>query len=1641
MADLSSLSDDDLKDAYEQAQGSDVTKLSDKDLMQAYQSAQFDQNPFGQADEYGRPPVGSSPEFDSYLANSGIGHILDAVGHGAKQAWGTEEIVSPDTADLLRKAGVFPDAAKPQHDIIRGFNEALLRPAAAGLDMAIRAGGQFMRATGAAIGGLQAGVAQAGEELGVPGLGRDIAALPEALPQEFMGARGVLETPPHVAFNLDAARAEGVLGTEEQWKGIAPPTEDFPVGTTTHFNVPAEAKTVGEAMQPYEATLSPDVQQMLPPQDIHEAARRVAPSVFDEYDSLREAQISLREQVTGEQNALRQAAEDQAPHAAEIADLEERLQDTTPRLAKKYQARLDALAPERDAFLNDEFTMAALTRDTPQIAAMRQQIQEIDYRMRDLAPDVTAAYREAEKQFPEEGVAPSAAATPEPNPTPPVSEAQERPVPVPGEPAVAPGMIRLYHGGAADPTTGGGRWVSPYRDYAEGYAKKSGGKVWYVDVPTDHPEVLKNTDFNAVEGTNMKAPIAHFETSEGLARQMKPLHAPSEPAHVPAAVSATKPLLNIAADVSQKLVAAGRPVEEADAAGAVQEALWRTRADAFGDAKGSAEEMYANEAPEIRAGQQRTRARQPEMAQTKQGKIRLTDDGRAVITLFKDANASTFLHETGHDWLERMVRDSEDPDAPQHMRDDAATVRKYLGNDGSDLTTAQHEKFARSFERYFMEGHAPSRGLASVFEKFRDWLTTIYQTVARLKAPITEDIRDVFDRLLTTKPERATIAKETEFKDKMLAGLNAEVEPNKIAANITDDLADLHETDAQTTAPEQATAAADQVRQEVDHTAEIHAPEIADALRGADVQPAATGMGSDAAKAGGPAGGDAGAGPDAGQAQGAAKPQPVNEGGAGAAGKGNAGANAGAAPEPKLPPLDVKTEAPDFRTKEDREIEKAANIRLDKLNTKDDMSQALRDLAAQNGDFMDARYGTIAYQTQLEIRNTRTLLRAATSDLMEAAAEAAKGDVEAIGDFARKQERAAMIFSHLSTLSADWAHAGHELNRVMPEWDKAMNIAQQIQDTTGRTLFQLQEQAKVILDMPTAEQAGKMAGDAQMTRWQRIRAGIISYFVNNLISGPLTHMAYSVGNEVTALYRMGPETLVSAATGALRNDADRVYFGEAGAQLWASVRGMTDGIAPAMKALKTGIAVLPGQPETFGFRPQSIPGRLGYVLETPSRVVTAIHTLFYTMNYEAEIARQAYRAAASRGLRGADFDAEIARLTSSPTSAMTEAADTEATRGVLMKRPEFGSAQYHLAQIVNNNIAAKLIMPFMQIGMNILQEGIVERTPLAMLSGKARAELVAGGAARDLRIGKIATGSMLGGAAVGLAASGYMTGGGPVDPNQRRVLEDSGWKAYSIKYGDTYIPYRKYLGFLGPLVAGAADMYEVGHLLHGEDLTKAAAAMAFGFSEVVADETWMTGLTSFIEAARNWDTKGEAYIRNLATSFIPFSVGLSQTARMVDPYQRQVRTLVDAARNKIPGLSEELEPRIGIWGQPITSHTMLSPSTLTNDPVDARLRVLGLGVTPVERKITGISLTDQQYTQYAKTAGMLAHQRLSAMVQTPGFAQMPAGIQTRAIQDTISKSRDAARAMIKMQNPAIIRQATENKQKLRANGKPGAEPY
>lgn len=1868
----------------------------------------------GPAPEKYTEPLSGAAWDDIASGNNPIGHVLNDFGHGVKQAWGaTPGGVSKETEDWLRHAGIWSDHKDGHDTFFKTLNEAAMRPAAVAINAAVALGTGVYRALGE----------------NVPGAGAFMEAFPVG---HLTGFPHAIPTPQAYAA-VREARALRVIGEGEAgWSGTVEPT---PATAAAQ----AEAVKAGVATAAEEPGISPA--PLLPseaelsgaPADIHAVAREVAPDVFAQFDPLVARQSTYQRWLDELAETRRQMVVESAPHTAQIADLERRIETANARMTKIYQARLEPLVAEHDAFVAD-----AIRRDTPDMAQVRQELQRNDYQMRDLAPQVSAAYRQASERMP-----------PVEDPAAPVAE----PSAAPAETPPAPQPV--------------------------------------VEPAAAAPETL----------------------------------APTE---VAAAPRATVP--DIAADVSQKLVAAGRPVEEADAAAALVAAHYETRAARFGGARGTGAEMYAADAPNIVA------ATGPGRAGAAGSTV--LRDGQATINLFGRADASTFIHETGHQWLDEMVRDAGHDLAPPDLKADAATVRRWLGaepagesqprsfttskgstyevhEDGTTtrnksyhpehgpkdvglkarsaktiyvdsaeassnlsgaglsgvgpkgfrlvmrdgkatlvwenqngqwgasastrdipfstepgvgkypvemwspkddvpghaeaysnqhagnaiteikgepgaaqapLTTRQHEKFARGFERYMMEGTAPSRALAGVFAKFREWLTAIYQTVAKLRAPITDDIRQVFDRMLATAPERTTIAPER-------------APPST--------LADLHEASVATTPPARAGEIADSIRAESEAHA-TQAPEVHNELgRGADE------AGRGAAAGGGPDGNEPAAEPDAG-AQGApAQPgtlrpsggqitapgvgvraaetievpkallarvpkEPLrltsflaragglrdpngeisqiiggpkgrpglirnqkginlddatllaweegyfpehgadrptiqhlidaidedvkgrprysahhdaevrayqdairhnsevervaNEIGIDAAGLSHAefwdavaervSADKAAQDalkmsedfEASLAEADARAKAhmgdawePDLvydegkpRTVEDLErehrereaaagvrpsddgaqeparpagadqgnvqagggpggrgagadgragtqetagpnapipggdsglIDKAGNIRLDNLNTPEDVNVVLREAAEQNEGFIVARRGVIsdaevlaladalgmdpkalnarkigeAFNAEQVIAARKLLIQSAVSvrDAMGKAATGSDADVLA---YAAARDRHMMIQEQVSGLTAE---AGRALRafRSLEGQAEATQLSAFLEESTGRTLYQLRREAQLGMNLDTPQKIGKFLNDAKKPSFLDMA---VEFWINSLLSGPKTHLTNILSNSLLAIYAV-PETALAAGIGAVRDvfrggSAERVALGEAGQRLFALAQGAKEGIQNAAAILKDEAlvdaankveqqrfrAIPSAKVEVFG-REMEIGGKQ---IRIPGRLLAAEDAVFKGIAYRQEINALAYRVATAEGI--ADdraFAARVADLTDNPSEAMMTAAGKNAVYQTFNQN--LGATGRSIQSFANSHPIIRFVIPFIRTPVNIVKYA-GERSLLGVVSREVRSNLfgVNGEAARDTQIARMTLGTSLSVAAGYLAAQGLMTGGGPTDPAERAVMYLTGWQPYSIKIGGGYYSIAR-MEPLGTLLGVAADMYEVGHAMTEKESHNVAAMALASISKNLTNKTWLSGPSSLIQAVTDPDRYGEKYIQGLVGSVVPAFV--AQAAQVEDPYLREARTVLDGVKARIPGVSESLLPKRDIWGNAIPRVGVYGPiasSAMNDDPVNQALLRLQYFPSKIERTVRGVTLTDQQYDDLARTAGRMAKMRLDQIVAQPSFAQMPSFVQHEVMKKTVESSRHAASALLIMENPSIMQTAVEEKKALISGAKP-----
>lgn len=168
------------------------------------------------------------------------------------------------------------------------------------------------------------------------------------------------------------------------------------------------------------------------------------------------------------------------------------------------------------------------------------------------------------------------------------------------------------------------------------------------------------------------------------------------------------------------------------------------------------------------------------------GQFRQADDGTYIIDLFKGADASTVIHETGHYFAETMINEALADPSNARLNADAKKLMEYAGIDADtwasgdvEAKRAGHEKLAEAFETYIMEGKAPSVGLRGAFQRFANWLSAIYSKIARSEnaAELTPEVRQVFDRMLACREEIEVMAR----MDGMFGGL-----PENITSKLSD---------------------------------------------------------------------------------------------------------------------------------------------------------------------------------------------------------------------------------------------------------------------------------------------------------------------------------------------------------------------------------------------------------------------------------------------------------------------------------------------------------------------------------------------------------------------------------------------------------------------------------------------------------------------------------------------------------------------------------------------------------------------------------------------------------------------------------------------------------------------------------------
>lgn len=726
-------------------------------------------------------------------------------------------------------------------------------------------------------------------------------------------------------------------------------------------------------------------------------------------------------------------------------------------------------------------------------------------------------------------------------------------------------------------------------------------------------------------------------------------------------------------------------------------------------------------------------------------------------------------------------------------------------------------------------------------------------------------------------------------------------------------------------------------------------------------------------------------------------------------------------------------------------VSKVGNVRVDKLESPQDIGQALKIAENVAGGFDAARRGRISHaETQAlaqdlgmtaddllarrkgqafsaeEAYAARAILAKSGNELVNIAKRIRSlGDdpgSEALAAFRKALVRHAAIQEQVSGMTAE---AGRALS--------AFRITADSRDIPGRVLEglvnaaggpgRLIDAADAIVDLARdPANLNQFIAKVSNPTW---KDKAVELWYNFLLSGPQTHAVNMLSNTLTSVAQI-PEFAVAAGVGAARRAlrreaADRVLFSEVGARAVGLLQGAKEGARMFATALRTGEASdFVTKVENQGQR--AISGLKGEVVRLPSRFLTAEDELFKGIARRIELEGLAVRKAAQEGLKGQEARERTAELLVNPTDDMMLSA-LEYGRYATFQAP-LGRFASKVSAATTEMPILKAVLPFVRTPTNLFKF-FVERTPAAPLMKEFRRDFAAGGAKRDLAVAKVMVGSGLGAVMAELAAKGIITGSSPKDDNKRGLQMTDGWQPYSVKIGDKYYSYKR-LDPFALTIGAAADLATLSDGMTDKQLDNQAGLVTASILGNLSNKTWLSGISDLLSAADDPERFGSAFIKRLAGS-VTVPTGVAQIARTMDPVARETPDIASTIQSRLPGLSDNLLPKRDVWGRPLVNEGGLGPDIVSpiwtsadkNDPITRE----ALRVDATISKPQKGDLTAEQYDRLQEVAGSVGRKWLGQLIASPEYQALDTESQADEIGDVMKRARKAAKAAVLTGDP------------------------
>lgn len=733
--------------------------------------------------------------------------------------------------------------------------------------------------------------------------------------------------------------------------------------------------------------------------------------------------------------------------------------------------------------------------------------------------------------------------------------------------------------------------------------------------------------------------------------------------------------------------------------------------------------------------------------------------------------------------------------------------------------------------------------------------------------------------------------------------------------------------------------------------------------------------------------------------------------------------------------------------------EKAINIRLDKLNTSDEVLDLIRNVAKTHGARINAQRRGVLKDAELRERMEEvgldpeklTKLKKGTAlneaemqvaigimldkgeQVREAAHVAAESNTtENLLELRRLENEYVAIQAAVSGAKAESGRA-LRIQRMISEAFRSQNRSnyERVLDSLGGRKLTEKERQK-LLEIPEDDKVGLarfLRDSAKVTTSSKI----VAYWINNILSSPRTIQRKLMGDIAMTTLAM-PHRLVRGAIdpaiAKIQGRPREFFVRDAIAQNLAYATAWREGVRAASFILANGLDL--EDADELNVPRYELPG--GLAVNWPTRSLGAATVLFKVTHFKAAMAGLAMRQALKEGLSGQAAGDRATELINDPLPGMIQQAWGEAETLALVEKPDKTlrsvlNFRRNFLQVpetvpgIGGLSPMNFVIPFPRISWNILKNW-ARYSPLGF--GKLSDQPVREGPEASNAISQALIGTIILGMIGAWLASkeDVLTGPAPKSAQDRDAFFRSGKQPYSIKLGGRRVRYTSGWGPIALHLAAMTAWHDTFKKNGDVPTMEKIEQVIAGLGTAITDQTFFRGVQNLDNAVADPERYGAQFFAEIASGMIPFS-GFDRTwAEALDPEVREPQGMYDRVKAGLPLVSRTVPPKLDVLGRPIERRGGEGPMAFLPAPMPedkpestidselARLHEKGLrnvGFTGrfLTVQNTKIPMSRGEQNEYLAMRGNVLRGVLSEMFQSPDYHALSDQDKITEVQETI----------------------------------------